>query len=234
MYACVRAIANEKIALLSDVPGEMTKRRKLRIIVMLALLLVFILTGVTGGCDAHRRPPNLNAHERQLLRAPPLPYTVTVKPWDPETAAHMSQNAFAYAQRVASTLMPSGAFRTTRFENNAQASGGDLIATSTGIYCNRAIIPLWTLLTLGIIPTVFEDENCEDMELRRAGAPASATSVQIEFRYTGRVVPGWGAVIMGILPGWSYGSARSDPRFYQRFRLEVIRHQREIEDLMHQ
>lgn len=210
----------------------MTKRKKRALAVTLALLLVFLIAGFAGGCNAHRRPPALSARERQLLSAPPLPYSVVVQPWAPEIAAQKSQNPLAYAERVAKTLTPSGAFRSCRFENKAQATGADLIATSTGAYCNSAVIPILTGLSLGIIPTVFDDEDCEGVELRRAGAPPSASFVRIDFRSKNRVVMGWAGVIVGILPGWSYGSAHDDSRFHQRFRLEVIKHQPEIERLM--
>jgi hypothetical protein len=209
----------------------MAKRRRLTLIT-LALLVVFILSGVAGGCNAYRRPPAPNADERQLLRAPPLPYAVIIKQWDAETASRISRNPLAYAEALAGVLIPSGAFRSSRFEKNAQPTDGDLIATSTGDYCNSAVIPLFTILSLGIIPTVFDDEDCLGMELRHAGAPASARSVRIEFGNKRRVVMGWAAVIMGILPGWSHGSPRNDSRFYQRFRLAVISHQSEIERLI--
>ena len=210
----------------------MAKRRRLTLTVTLALLVVFILLGFAGGCNAYRRPPAPNADERQLLRAPPLPYAVIVKQWDPETAKRITRNPVTYAEALAGVLIPSGAFRTSRFEKNAQPRDGDLIATSTGTYCNSAVIPLFTILSLGIIPTVFDDEDCMGVELRHTGGPASARSVRIEFSNKSRVVMGWAAVIMGILPGWSHGSPRNDSRFYQRFRLEVIRHQSEIERLI--
>ena len=42
---------------------------------------------------------------------------------------------------------------------------------------------------------------------------------------------GWVGVIVGALPGWSYGSVNSDARFAERFRVEVLRHRAEIERL---
>jgi len=206
-------------------------KRKLRLTVALACLVVFVVVGVAGGCNAYRRPPALNEQESQLLRALPLPYSVTVAPWDAKTAFRMSRNTYAYAEALALILIPTGAFRTSHFRNNAQATDGDLIATSTGTYCNRAVIPLFTILSLGIIPTVFDDEDCVGMVLRRSGASEPAPTVRIEIRNKHPVVMGWAGVIMGILPGWSYGSCRNDTRFRQRLRLEVIRHQSDIERL---
>ncbi len=209
----------------------MRKRRKWILWTLVAIAAIYILA-VSGGGYAYRRPPALNADERRLLSEPPLPYAVIVKPWDSETAARTSQNPLAYAQGVADTLIPSGAFRTSRFEKDSKASDGDLIATSTGIHCNSAVIPLFTILSLGIIPTVFDDEDCEGMELRRPGAAESASPVRIEFHNQSRVVMGLPALFVGILPGWSWGDPRSDSRYRQRFRLEVVSHRSEIEPLM--
>jgi hypothetical protein len=181
-----------------------------------------------GGCSAYRRPAGLNAAERQLLESPPLPYTVSIVPWDSERAARTTQNPQAYARSLAYLVGASGAFRASRLEA-APAADSDLIATSTGAYCNKAIIPLLSIISLGLIPTVFDDANCVGLVLRRPGATSSSDSVEINFRYEGRVVMGWAAVVIGALPGWSYGGgAGSDARYRDRLRLEVIRHQSDI------
>jgi hypothetical protein len=36
-------------------------------------VLAFVVFGMLGGCDAHQRPPALNAEERALLASGPLP-----------------------------------------------------------------------------------------------------------------------------------------------------------------
>src|SRR5689334_20634668 len=109
----------------------MSKRSKLTVVVLALLAIVFVCFGVTVGCDAHRRPPALNEGELQLLREAPLPYTLVVKPWDRE---------------LADVLISSRAFRTSRFEPRALAvDSADLIAISTGMYCNSVVIPLYTL-----------------------------------------------------------------------------------------
>ena len=52
------------------------------------------------------------------------------------------------------------------------------------------------------------------------GGPAPAydlprNGVKIEIRSKQRVVMGWAAVVLGALPGWSYGSLSDDSRFTQ-------------------
>jgi len=105
------------------------------------------------------------------------------------------------------------------------------MAASTGVHCNTAVIPLFTIVSFGVLPTIFEDEECEAMVLRAARGSAR-TSQPVEARYKGRVVMGWLAVPLGLLPGWSYGSARDDRRYAQRFRIEILRNRAQIERIM--
>jgi hypothetical protein len=99
--------------------------------------------------------------------------------------------------------------------------------TSTGLYCNSAVIPLFTIVSLGVIPTIFDDEDCEGMQFRSAKRSESLP-VNFEVRYKGRVVAGWVAVPLGIVPGWSYGSARDDSRYAERLRLAILHRQAEL------
>jgi hypothetical protein len=192
--------------------------------------IAFVAAGLSGGCAAHRRPPALNAEERALLDAGPLPYSVTVAWWDEETKT--GQSAEAYGDALARVVNASGSFKTIRYERSPAPSGQDLVATSTGLYCNSAVIPVLSILSFGIIPTIFQDEHCEGMLLRTAAGRPKTEGVQIQMRYKGTVIMGWGAVVVGALPGWSYGSVENDSRFAERFRLAVIRRRAEIAQLV--
>lgn len=200
-----------------------------RILVVVGIV-AFVSVGFAGGCSAYRRPPEFSASERLLLRAPPLPYSVTVSWWDAKTKMDMSPEA--YATPLAKLVSRSGAFRTTRYQHSALPGQQDLVATSTGLYCNSAIIPILTIITLGIIPTIFQDEQCEGMLLRRSADEAPEDGVKVEIRSRQRVVMGWVAVVLGALPGWSYGSLGDDSRYAQQFHLAVIARSREIQQLV--
>ena len=194
------------------------------------MLLAFVVFGMSGGCNAYRRPPAINEEERTLLQEAPLPYSVTVAWWDEETRT--GQNPAAYGDALAELVAASRAFKLSRYERSSAPSGQDLVATSTGLYCNTAVIPALTILSLGVIPTIFQDEHCEGMLLRRAAGRPKSEGVQVEVRYKGTVIMGWAAVVMGAMPGWSYGSAKSDSRFVDRFRLAVLRRRSHIEELV--
>jgi hypothetical protein len=89
---------------------------------------------------------------------------------------------------IAHLAIPSGAFRVARRESTPGADI-DLVATSAGVYCNTAVIPLFTILSLGIVPTVWEEEDCEGMILRSVRIPA-APPVQVDVRVSGRAMMG--------------------------------------------
>jgi len=204
--------------------------RRHKVLVLGAVIVCFIASGMTGACGAHRRPPSFNAEERRLLESEPLPYTVSVVPWDTATGERLKKDPAAYARGLAELLAASQAFRASRLEA-APGPATDLIASSTGGHCNRAVIPILSILSLGVVPTVFEDEECDGMVLTPAKS-SSVGSVELESRYKARTVMGWAAVPLGALPDWSYGPMREDRRYAELFRLEIIRRRAEIERLV--
>jgi hypothetical protein len=109
----------------------------------------------------------------------------------------------------------------------------DLAATSTGLYCNTAVIPALSIISLGIIPTVWQEEDCEGMFLRSTRHP-DRPPVRIDVRFKGTAMMGWASLFVGALPGWSWGDIRGDSAYHQMLRLEVIRHRAEIERLVAQ
>ena len=203
------------------------KRHKLA--VFAAVALSFPMAVVSGACHAYRHPPELSAAERQVVGSGPLPYSVSVVPWTPGVSVQRGQNAGACARSLATSLQASHAFRSCRLTAGPDASA-DLLATSTGRCCNSAIIPLFSILSLGVIPAVFDDEYCEGLVLHSAH-PRSSASVEVEVRHKVKVVMGWAAVPLGMLPGWSHGSPPEDSRFRERFRLEILRRRADIDRL---
>jgi hypothetical protein len=205
------------------------KRHKL--LVFAAVALSFPISCMSGACSAYRRPTELTATERQVVDSGPLPYSVSVVPWTPEIAAQRGQEPGAYARSLTTLLEASHAFRSCGLTTGPDASA-DLLATSSGQHCNTAIIPLFTILSLGIIPTVFDDEDCEGLVLHPSHSRSSTSAeVEVEVRHKGKVVMGWAAVPLGMLPGWSHGSLREDPRFRERFRLNILRRRADIDRL---
>jgi hypothetical protein len=198
-------------------------------IVCAAVLACLTIAAASGGCYAHRRPAAMSADEQKLLEAAPLPYRVSVVPWNSEPGEQSSQDPDAYAKSLAALVARSKAFRASRLEPHPGADA-QLVAISNGAHCNTAIVPLFTIISIGLIPTSFDDEDCHGMVIRSVD-PSSSQPVEVGVRHKGQVVMGWAAVVIGALPGWSYGSGSDDRRYGERFRLDVIKHREEIDKL---
>ena len=205
----------------------MTTRRK--VICAVGALVLLVIFGAAGGCVAHRRP-SFTAEERQLLSQPPLPYSVSMVEWDDATRTKTSKNPEAYARILADVAIPSRSFREMRRETSLQTHA-ELAATSTGVYCNTAVIPILSIISVGIIPTVWQEEDCEGMFLRSTNHP-DRPAVRIDVRLKGTAMMGWASLFVGALPGWSWGDIRGDSAYREMLRLEVTRRRAEIERLV--
>lgn len=208
------------------------RRRRLVVVLILAVVVVY---GVSGGCDVSRVSPGPSPEEKALLEGPPLPYSVAVVPWssnpsDP-TYRRTTQNPMAYARGLAGSLEASGAFRSVTLDS-VGTSDADLLAVSTGAYCNSAVIPLFTGLTLGIVPTIFDDAYCVGARFLSPDGAPGADSVMVRFRYESRVIMGWLGVPVSLLPGWVRGSPTGHREYRDLLRLGVLEEREAIERLV--
>jgi len=200
-------------------------------IVVLAGLLCLVIAAASGGCYAHRVAPAAatDAALQQSLSGMPLPYTVAVVPWNSEPGSQTGRDPQAYAKSLANVLASSHAFRASRFETSPGADA-DLVAMSIGLKCESSVVPLFTILSAGIIPTVFDGESCDGMIIRSA-KPATPPPVEIRVRQNGQTVVGWAAVVFGALPGWAWGSVGDDRGYDELFRREIAKSRTAIEQL---
>ncbi|MGH7617145.1 MAG: hypothetical protein ACREPM_07960 [Gemmatimonadaceae bacterium] len=199
----------------------MTRKRWWQIGVGLATAVY----GFTGGCYAERVPPRLSVSERMTVRDP-LPYSVTVVPWDTAgVRKHGGQSAIAYATSAFHWLDESGAFVSVKLGAAGDSATTTLTASSMGLYCNSAIIPILTILSVGIIPTVFTDRDCWGIVFHAAhGGRTDSVIVRRDNERT--VVMGWLAVPLTFLPGWSRGVSSS--RVRDRVRLAILDHRKDL------
>ncbi len=207
-------------------PGWLQRRWK----VVLAVVLL-VGYGLSGGCYAARLPPSPGPEQAALLREAPLPYTVVVVPWEGAAAAAHTQNPEAYANAALRWLQGSGAFAHVRL-GTSQDPDADLLASSTGAYCNANPIPLFTILSLGIFPTIFTDTDCEGAALYpRHPMSGSADSVVITRDISSRSMMGWLAVPVGLLPGWTHGDIRDHARTRAQSRLAILEYRARLAQL---
>lgn len=194
-------------------------------------LLAAIVAILVTGCGAQRVVFTPTAEQRALLDAPPLDLSVVIVDWSPKEAQGRSSNA--YATKLEDLLVGSRAFRLVTYDpSGAGAKTADLIAVSTGDYCNSAIIPILTILTVGVVPTIWDETNCDGVRFRPGhGVVDSTRTVVARERRTGKAVMGWVAGPLTLLPGWSISSGAAQPAYRQAFRLAIIARQDELRRL---
>jgi len=195
-----------------------------RLLVGLAALVIFAY-GSSGGCAVQRVPPAPTQEQQALLREPPLPYTVAVVPWSSDEAKQSSKqrgkNPRSYTEKLADALKRSGAFRSVELDMDA-ALTTDLVAISRGDYCNTAVIPLWSIVSLGLYPTIFDETDCLGVIFRGGGGDTKSESAVVKFKYEGRVIMGWIAMPMAVLEDWERGEPRSQTRYSELLRLAIL------------
>lgn len=195
---------------------------------MRALRLLLPLHLLLAGCAAQRVLYHPTDADRVVFAESPVDLSVAVVDWSPATAR--GRSAGAYATQLADLLRSSHAFRSVTYDASGTAVA-DLVAESTGDYCNTALIPLFTILTVGIIPTIWTETECTGVVFRRRGggppvSPDSALSVHI--RYTGRSVMGWVAAPLALFPGWTLSSGANQSSYQQAFKVAILRHRAEL------
>jgi hypothetical protein len=187
--------------------------------------MIFVY-GASGGCYAESLPRQLSAEEKQLLAQPPLPYRVVI-----ERTNLPNRNGEAYAKGLLEVLQPSGAFASVKLAQDNSGSP-DLLATSTGAYCNTAAIPLLTIISLGIIPTTFTDVSCDEAVFRSARSKAPSDSLLMRIRIEHRVLMGWLALPVGALPGWTHGPMKHHSRYRQLVRVAIVSRRKALTELL--
>jgi hypothetical protein len=197
-------------------------------IVVLVFVMCLVIVAASGGCYAHRLPA-ASRTAAEALGGGALPYTVSVIAWNVEPGDKSGRDPKAYARELADLMNDSHAFKASRFETEPAATA-DLVAISTGLKCESSVVPIFTILTLGIVPTVFDGERCDGLILR-SSKPGSPPPIEIRIRTKDQVIVGWAALGFGALRNWSYGVVGEDHQYGNLLRLEVARLKADIDTL---
>jgi hypothetical protein len=154
---------------------------------------------------------------------PAMPLSVAVVPWSDKEG--QGRSAEAYGKPMAELLAKSGAFKSVVWDATGTAHT-DLIAVSMGDHCNTAVIPLLTIVTVGIIPTIWNETQCDGVRFRSRSD--SAHRVQARTKLTSKAIMGWLATPAGLLPGWSYHNGRGQHSYQQAFRVALMKQRSEL------
>jgi hypothetical protein len=182
-------------------------------LIPLILLLVTIAT-FGGGCASSTLPPDLSTAEKATLKTARMAFTVGVETY----------KFPAYSDALVKALRNTGVFVRVDHLERFSSPPALVARVEREIYGSSAI-PLWTLLTLGLVPTKTEESfgyafslSHPDLESRR---------IPVEYSYRGRTTLGWEGLFLRLSPNYSI-----DPETSQRFRgrlaLAILGHEDEI------
>ena len=184
------------------------------------LLLVSFAALSSLSCATAAVPAALPPEDAELLKVR-IPARVGVEQYEPAV----------YSERLISSLRSTGLFEYVGPLD--QTDDPDLIASvRRPIYGTASVVPLLTLLTLGVVPTRASEEWGESFTLRSAGAQGS--EVDVEFTYSGPTTLGWAALLLAPLPQHALGRPYDKPRFRRAFAAAIARKAPQIEALLEQ
>ena len=173
-----------------------------------------IVAGLLKGCASEQRPLPLDTSEETLLGSNGFGLSLGVEPSTPPV----------YAQSLLHALQQTGLFREVQPAERVQAP--DLLVRVERPISGNAVIPILSLITLGLIPTVTEEEHGYSFSLR---SPKSSEQVVIvEYVHRGYTVLGWVAGLLNLFPQWTGDSVQNDPRFKERLKLAILIKAQEI------
>jgi hypothetical protein len=191
---------------------------------VLALLAISLIGIVSAGCYAET-VPKLSGRVAPGHSDAPTQYHVAVIYGD------SSNNLIPNARATREWLAGSGAFASVSVAGESGPTP-DLYAIPRGPQCYSAVVPILTIVTLGIIPTVIDELTCHGAVFRSARNGVGADSVLITDTVSTRIMLGWLAGPVRLLPGWSHRARRSNPRFTDHDRAVILARREELAALL--
>jgi hypothetical protein len=180
--------------------------------------LVLAGVGMYRGCSSAALPPRPNPAALARVRATHFRATVGVEKYQYPV----------YSERLVSSLRRTGLF--DRVDALERLPNARLVArVERGVY-GTATIPIWTALTLGIVPTIVKEEWGEVFSLRRNGE--QTPTVGVNFTYVGPSTLGFAAAIMSLSPDITTAHPPETARFRDALSAGICSKAGEIEGLM--
>jgi len=176
-----------------------------------------VLNGCVG-LGSGSLPPRLDAAERAKLQDAHLNLTVGV-----------ATNA-AGGDLVISRLQRTKLFDTVDYVDRLPTPPQVLAKLESTPY-GTATVPVYTLLTFGIIPTAVPEPYSFGCTFYSPRHPERA--VRVEYLYYSRTTLGWVAGLLALSPNIVLAPWSPDehPRFYDRLSLAILEHSGEILNL---
>jgi hypothetical protein len=180
------------------------------------LLLVFVAAGGTGcvGWGSAALPPRLTSAEKARVHRTQLPLTVGIERYE----------APAYSDSLRAALQGTKLFeRVDDLERFAKPPS--LVARVERRIYGSTAIPVYPLLTFGIIPMSVQETAGESFSLSPADHPEQR--VKIEYTHRGRTTLGWVALLDVFHPNRTVFpfDPEHNSRFRSRLKLSILEHE---------
>lgn len=192
----------------------MRKRIPLIVIVIVAVLVVIGL-GLAGGCASTSLPPRLTDAQAKAVETTRFKATVGVEP----------HKFPVYSEKLIRNLRATGLFERVDALDMFAEPPTFVARVDREIY-GTAAIPLWTGLSLGLIPTTVSEQHGHAFSL----VPTARRDqrIPIVFSYRGPSTLGWWAVFLNLTPDRTWRDVYSHPRFIEGLAWQVVAREREI------
>jgi len=168
-----------------------------------------------AGCSSETLPPPLRQDQLKAIADTHFKATVGVRKY----------NAAVYSDYLIKYLRKTQLFDEVAPLEAFQTPPTFVARVDRGIY-GTATIPIFTAISLGIIPTVVDEEHGLEFSLVPSSPPK--TPIAIRFSYKGPSTLGWWAFYRALLPNETLGSADWHARFVQSLAWHIVEHEREI------
>ena len=171
-----------------------------------------------GGCGSFSLPPKPTDRELAVLKQTHFKATVGV-----ETYKYP-----IYSEHLANDLRATGLFDAV--EPLERIKNPTLIARVERTVYGKAAIPLWTIVTLGIVPTTVEEEHGHVFSFHPAISPG--TPVLVDYRYRGPSTLGWVAAFLNLSSDRTSENPIETPRFREGLAVALSTQREQIASLV--
>jgi hypothetical protein len=193
-------------------------RRKKRLAVSAAVAAMLVIIAAFGGCSSSFLPPRPTDAQRSLLQRTHFRASVGVEEYKYPV----------YSEHLIRDLRATGLFDEVGPTEKVREP--DLMARVERSVYGQAAIPLWTILTLGIVPTTVEEEHGYVFSIRR-GDDAGG-SVMVNYTYRGPTTLGWFSTLLNLFPDRTSRTPIETPRFREAVAVVIATNAAEISKLL--
>lgn len=194
----------------------MIKKRK-RTFITLTVIVIFVI-GSRWGCSSTSLPPSLTGSEHSLIDTVRFDASVGVEAY----------RFPVYSEKLIKSLKATGLFTRIDKLDNFMVPPTFIARVARQIY-GTAAIPIFTGISLGVIPTTVEEEHGHAFWLISYQHPSD--SVLIDFSYTGPSTLGWACIYLNFKSDRASGDVYTKQQFYDGFSYTIASNASKIRQL---